>query len=68
MKISKGLDIDPPKEHCVLKKNSILEYYINLTSYAPAVKATPHEHWRTYFIEFLDVLIDKMKHTFDKNL
>ena len=67
LKISEELDLHPPKEIRVRKRNSRIENDINFTSYAPVVKATPYEHWRTHFFEFLDVLTDKMKHTFDKN-
>ena len=66
MKISEELDIHPPKENRIRKKNPIIEYDINLTSYTPALQLSPYEHWRAKFIEFLDVLVEKLKHTFDK--
>ena len=66
LKISEELDIHPPKENRIRKKNPIIEYDINLTSYTPALQLSPYEHWRAKFIEFLDVLVEKLKHTFDK--
>ena len=69
LKISEEIDIHPPKENRVRKRNSRIEYDIHLTIYDPALQHPPYEHWRAQFIEFLDVLVEKLKHTFDrKNL
>ena len=69
LKISEELDIHPPKENRVRKRNSRIEYDIHLTIHDPALQHPPYEHWRAQFIELLDVLVEKLKHTFDrKNL
>ena len=67
LKISEELDIHPPKENRIRKRNSRIEYDIHLTSYDPALQLPHYEHWRAQFIDFLDVLDEKLKHTFDKN-
>ena len=66
LKISGELDIHPPKENRIRKRNSRIEYDIHLTSYAPSLQLPPYEHWRAQFIEFLDLLVEKLKLTFDK--